>query len=175
MRLMQHRCVRTLVVLVAMLPALAIACGGGSEDSGSPGQPTAEAVADSDDTRPSADAELARAFVDRSVAQLAVGRIDVALADATRAIELDPTLAVAYANRAIAHSNLGNFDPALVDLGQAIDLDPRNGRFVALRGFLHCALGDIDLARDDWDVARSLIDDPAARVELDAQIAATSC
>ncbi len=52
------------------------------------------------------------------------GDLDRAIADYTKAIELDPKLLSAYINRGLAYDGKGNFDQAIADYTKAIELDP---------------------------------------------------
>ena len=60
----------------------------------------------------------------------AMGRYEEALADFTRAIELDPADAWAIASRGQTYRLMGRYDEALADFTRAIELDPgrRRGR-----------------------------------------------
>src|SRR5438309_1129307 len=49
---------------------------------------------------------------------------DGAIADYSRAIELDPKLAAAYVNRAVVQNQLGHVNEAQQDLAKAKQLDP---------------------------------------------------
>jgi len=49
---------------------------------------------------------------------------DLALADYSKAIELDPNKPVYYNNRGNTHNKLENYDLALADYSKAIELDP---------------------------------------------------
>jgi Flp pilus assembly protein TadD len=44
----------------------------------------------------------AAAYLDRAMADLLAGNLELAIAEATRAVELDPTLALAFINRGVA-------------------------------------------------------------------------
>ena len=52
------------------------------------------------------------------------GEFDLAIAEYTRAIELDPTIAWAFNDRGAAHLMKEDFDAALTDLNEGIRLDP---------------------------------------------------
>lgn len=51
--------------------------------------------------------------------------MDRAIADHTRAIELDPTYAAAYYNRGVAHDGKGDSDDAIADYTRAIEIEPK--------------------------------------------------
>ncbi len=77
-------------------------------------------------TRPPSPAALtnARELGERAEKECDSGELDGAIADATRAIELDPGLAVAWRNRGIARGKKGDFDGEIADETSAIALDP---------------------------------------------------
>ena len=113
-------------------------------------------------------------YANRGFAHAELGNPDAALADMSRAfdaaIDLDRTLALAYANRGFAHAELGNPDAALADMSRAIDLGSNDFDLFFARGNIHCARGDFALALDDWEVARSLTDNPSNLADLDALV-----
>src|SRR5262249_26114488 len=51
---------------------------------------------------------------------------DSAIADFTRAIEIEPNDASAYTNRGSAHYEKGEFDHAIADLNKALELNPKS-------------------------------------------------
>ena len=50
---------------------------------------------------------------------------DKAIAEFSRAIELDPNYAEAYYKRGVAYLRKDKYDEAIADLTKAIELDPR--------------------------------------------------
>ena len=64
-------------------------------------------------------------YVHRIAIYSAKGDQAKVVADATRAIEVDPKCAAAYCNRASAYAALGKFDEAVRDDTRAIELDPK--------------------------------------------------
>ena len=55
-----------------------------------------------------------------------MGRHEEALADFTRAIELDPSLAWAIGGRGQTYQAMGRHEEALADFTRAIELDPND-------------------------------------------------
>jgi tetratricopeptide (TPR) repeat protein len=66
-------------------------------------------------------------YLNRGVSRGKEGDLDGAVADFTKAIDLDPRLALAYFNRGEVLIQKGNFDAAIADFTKAIELNPRNG------------------------------------------------
>ena len=78
---------------------------------------------------------------------------DKALADCSRAIELDPRSTLAYAMRGLMLLQKGNFEGAIADTGKALELDPRNPVLYRQRGMAKFQKGDFDGAIADYDKA----------------------
>jgi len=62
------------------------------------------------------------------------GQYDKAIADYTKAIELNPRDAKAYNNRGNAYGNKGQYDQAIADYTKAIELNPRDATTYYNRG-----------------------------------------
>lgn len=103
----------------------------------------------------------ATTFYNRAVGRTETGDFNGALADYTRAIELDPELAEAYLNRGYAHDLLGNIPEAMDDYSQAIALAPDLGMAYFNRSSARLAIGDF----------RGAIADSTRAIELDANAA----
>src|SRR6185312_15150367 len=65
-------------------------------------------------------------YFHRGIAYANLGRNEEALADHSKAVELEPTHAKAWFNRAEVYCQLGRWDRALVDFSRAIELNPRS-------------------------------------------------
>lgn len=78
-------------------------------------------------------------------------RLNEAIADATRAIALDPDLAAAHALRAKLYTRLDEKDPAWRDARRAIELDPGNSLALRTLGFLHLGQGEFEAALDAYN------------------------
>lgn len=76
--------------------------------------------------------DTAKAYVDRGFDMMNRSMFELAIAEFTSALKLDPNNAIAYADRGLSNFNLGRFDEVGEDLRRALDLDPKNA--IALRG-----------------------------------------
>ncbi len=61
-------------------------------------------------------------YSNRAYSYLNTGELDKAIADYSKAIELDSSYALAYYNRGIAYYNTGQSDLAIADFNKAIQL-----------------------------------------------------
>ncbi len=91
----------------------------------------------------------ASGFLSSGDEKLGKGDLDGALADFTKAIELDPKSAPAHAKRGEAKRRKDDFDGAILDLTKAIDLDPNYGWAYAERGEARRQRVDLDGAIAD--------------------------
>ncbi|MGD0814201.1 MAG: aspartyl protease family protein [Verrucomicrobiota bacterium] len=81
-------------------------------------------------------------FVRSGIADCGGGKFDSAIADYTRALEINPKNYDAYANRALARQIQGDFPGALTDYDKVIELNRRNSADAQLqRQTLLCRLG----------------------------------
>jgi Zn-dependent membrane protease YugP/tetratricopeptide (TPR) repeat protein len=76
-----------------------------------------------------------------------------AVAEFTRAIELNPELTLAWHNRAVVQVLLGRIDAARSDLDAAIRLAPQFADALAGRGYVRSLQGDLDGALNDCNAA----------------------
>jgi tetratricopeptide (TPR) repeat protein len=108
--------------------------------------------------RPAEAAEptTAPAYVQRARLRISKHDLDGALADATRAMELDPKHQQAYIESGIAHRQGGDLEEAIADYGRAISLRPDNPIPWNDRGFAELEKGDLDAAIADLSHAISL-------------------
>jgi tetratricopeptide (TPR) repeat protein len=90
---------------------------------------------------------------------------DRAIADCTRAIELDANSAPAYNNRAWAHFKAGKAAEGLRDVEKSLELSPNNARALDTRGNIFEVLGRPDEAIADIRRALSLgANDPEVQI-----------
>jgi tetratricopeptide (TPR) repeat protein len=81
------------------------------------------------------------------------GEHDLAIADFTEAIRLDPMSATAYTNRGKAYYGKRDYDRAIADHSEAIRLDPKNANAYSSRGAVYSLKGSYDLALRDSNEA----------------------
>lgn len=93
-----------------------------------------------------------------------------AIADFTRAIELEPAVAQHYFNRATARLNQRQPVLAMADLDQALKLKPDDARGLQVRGGLYLAQGDFARGRTDLEAAVHAAPEDG---NLNLQVAAT--
>jgi tetratricopeptide (TPR) repeat protein len=79
-----------------------------------------------------------------------------ALADFTRAIELDEKYDRAIAWRGEVYQHLGRYEEALADFTRAIELDEKYDRAIAWRGVVYRCLGRYEEALADYQIAIEL-------------------
>jgi tetratricopeptide (TPR) repeat protein/serine/threonine protein kinase len=83
----------------------------------------------------------ANAYLCRGNANRKLGRYEQALADHSRAIDLDPKYAAAWNNRGMVYINLGKYKKALGEFSRAIDLNPQLAGAWQNRGTAYSTLG----------------------------------
>ncbi|MDA0567369.1 tetratricopeptide repeat protein [Streptomonospora sp. S1-112] len=102
-------------------------------------------------------ATLARALAGRWREHfLEQGETEAALADITRAVELDPGFVRAVATRGLTRKVRGDLAGALADYDRALELDPDYGWALGQRGQVRALLGDRAGALADLDRALAL-------------------
>jgi TPR repeat protein len=99
---------------------------------------------------------LQTAYNNRGNASFAKGEHGRAIADYSRAIELDPADATAYFNRGRSFGITGQASQALADFSKAIELDPKLAVAYNSRGLAFAAQGDHDRALADYNKAIGL-------------------
>jgi len=89
----------------------------------------------------------------RGCALSSKGKYDEAIAEYTKAIELDPNFAYAYNNRGVAYKNKGQYDLAIADYNRAIELDPNDADYWNNKGVALNKLGRPDEAMECYNKA----------------------
>ena len=96
------------------------------------------------------------AYIDRGRLYIQQDNNDRAIADFTKAIELDPEGANAYNLRGVAYANKLDFDSAIADFDKAIQFDPVLKNAHNNRGFAFSQKGDEARARADYEIEEQL-------------------
>jgi tetratricopeptide (TPR) repeat protein len=98
----------------------------------------------------------AHIYNSRGALSASMGRLEQALANYNRAVELNPDSAEVYNNRGIAHRLMGQSNEALADYDRAIELNPNFAEAFNNRGTAYGALKQFDRAVSDYNHALEL-------------------
>lgn len=93
---------------------------------------------------------VADGYNNRGISQRALKKPDLAYADYTKAIELNPKKPEYFVNRANSSVDMKRIDDAMKDYGQAIKIDPTYGQAYAQRGVVYSSQGRVDDALRDF-------------------------
>jgi tetratricopeptide (TPR) repeat protein len=96
------------------------------------------------------------AYSSRGDAYRAKGLFDMAFADYTRAIELNPNYEQAYYGRSYIYMKKGEFDAAIADCTRAISANPKYENAYICRGYTYFRKGDAGQAVADYTRAISV-------------------
>lgn len=96
------------------------------------------------------------AYIERGRTYIQQEENDRAIADFTKAIELDPEGASAYNHRGVAYASKLDFDSAIADFDKAIQFDPLLRNAHVNRGRSFSAKGDEARARVDFAIEEQL-------------------
>jgi Tfp pilus assembly protein PilF len=102
--------------------------------------------------------KLATAYTNRCLVHTSRKASDPAIADCTKAIEIDGKNALAYAQRGEAYCQKGDVKSCVEDFDAAMRIDPSDTSFVYLRGVARADAGDTDGAIAD--LTRAIDNDP---------------
>jgi len=99
----------------------------------------------------------------RGLAYINQKKYDLALADLSQALQLDPNYAAAYSDIATLYALQGDFDHAIDDASKAIELNPNGASYYHNRGVFYAeAKHEYEIAISDFDKAIELKpDDPS--------------
>src|SRR5207253_10976922 len=101
--------------------------------------------------------ELASAFRWRGYARVQREKYDLALADYTETIRLEPTNPVYFDLRGGVYAkNKSDFAPAIADYTEAIRLQPAESRYLLNRGRAYVSAKQLDKALEDLNKAVAL-------------------
>ena len=100
--------------------------------------------------------KTAQAYILRGNSYANTREDDQAIADYTRAIDLDPKAAYPYIQRGNSYHNKGEADQAIADYTRAIDLDPKAAQAYIFRGLVYNQRKEHQAARRDFQQAADL-------------------
>jgi tetratricopeptide (TPR) repeat protein len=102
--------------------------------------------------------KLATAYANRCLVQTQRKANDLAIADCTQAIAIEPANAIAYAQRGEAHCGKGDLKNCVADFDEAMRIDPNDTSFIFLRGMARADADDSDGAIGD--LSKAIEQDP---------------
>jgi len=106
-------------------------------------------------------------FNNRGMFFQSFGRNDEAIADFTKAIEINAQYVPAYTNRAYSKLESGRFSEAIADLSKSVELDPQYPAAHSLRGSAYLQTGEANSALADYEAALKLNpDNPQLRSDV---------
>jgi tetratricopeptide (TPR) repeat protein len=100
--------------------------------------------------------DLAIVLYNRGLSYENTKQFNLALADLSQAVSLDPNYAEAFDERANVYLKTGNYDRAMPDYNRAIALQPNKARYYSNRGYTNYKKGDIDRSLADLNRAIAL-------------------
>jgi tetratricopeptide (TPR) repeat protein len=125
--------------------------------------PYDEAIATAEANRAMTRRERAETYYERGNVLYGMGDFEGAIADYTRAIELDPQNPRYYNNRAVTYSTMGEERKALTDYNHAVELAPTYTRAYQNRLALHEQLNDLEGMAADYERLAALQPENRAR------------
>ena len=98
----------------------------------------------------------ANGFHDRGNRHSRNGSYELAIADYSKAIEIDSGFAEAHYDRGFSFYELGRYEEAITDLTRAIELNPNDARFYAQRSLANLFADRVELAQADEEMCEVL-------------------
>ena len=98
----------------------------------------------------------ANGFHDRGNRHSRNGSYELAIADYSKAIEIDSEFAEAHYDRGFSFYELGRYEEAITDLTRAIDLNPNDPRYYGQRSLVYIFADRMDLAQADDEMCEDL-------------------
>jgi tetratricopeptide (TPR) repeat protein len=102
--------------------------------------------------------KLATAYTNRCLVHTQRNESDLAIADCTQSIAIEPGNAIAYAQRGEAYCHKGDLKNCVADFDEAMRIDPSDPAFMFLRGVARADQGDADGAIAD--LTKAIEQDP---------------
>lgn len=94
--------------------------------------------------------DLPLVYNNRGFFQQSIGKLDEAILDFTKALELDPQFLEAISNRGYVHLNRGDYEHAEADFTQSLALNAAQPSVLSLRAGSKLSRGDIEAAIADY-------------------------
>ena len=94
-----------------------------------------------------------RALSNRCREFLVKRELDAAIADCSRALELNSQFRAAYQNRTFAYARKGNFPAAIKDAQTVIERFPHDPDGYTLLGVMYQGAGDVEKAKANFEIA----------------------
>jgi tetratricopeptide (TPR) repeat protein len=88
-------------------------------------------------------------YLESAMTHVRERKLDLAVADLSKAIEIDPRFAEAYFRRGSAYNDQRKFELAIIDLTKATELRPKDYQAYALRSTIYCNRDETALAAAD--------------------------
>ncbi|MBT4482504.1 MAG: tetratricopeptide repeat protein, partial [Candidatus Latescibacteria bacterium] len=96
---------------------------------------------------------IAGTYTNRGNAYAKLDQYDKAIADYTKALDINPEYAIAFSNRGNAYSDSGNYETAIADFTKAIEINPRLVEAYYNRGTAYSGSGNYETAIADFTKA----------------------
>jgi tetratricopeptide (TPR) repeat protein len=103
-----------------------------------------------------AEEKSAESYFKQGAKHLKKGQFDQAIADSTKALEINPRYAKAYLNRGAAYVGKGQHDRVIADCNKALEINPRLAEAYNNRAVAYYSKKDYDKAWKDVRKAQSL-------------------
>ena len=152
-RTMRNACT-TVIAILFLLPLLASGCGKRADEP--PQKTGANETATKEEKKPPKEEnkppkeDSAR---DKGDAAFKKGDLDLAIANYTEAIRLDPKDAITLQRRGWGYWKKGDWEKAVADYSEIIRLDPKDAKAYCFRGLVYSGKGDLDKAIADYSDA----------------------
>ena len=100
------------------------------------------------------------------------GKLNEAIAEYTKAIELKPNFVEAYNNRASVYTEMGEYEKAVADCDKILELGLNSPWVHYHRGMAHLEMGNYKLAIDDFTMANNISTDSTFNKMVEQKIKA---
>jgi len=95
-------------------------------------------------------------YLKRGMLYLKMNKLDSALVDMNKTIQLDSTQTLAYFSRALVRNSKKNINGALNDFNKVLSIEPQNALTLYNRALLRSSIGDYNNALNDYNSVAAL-------------------